>query len=111
MACVVFFYFTGIAATSFGIIASDFLGMVGAIVLLYAAAQSLPTRERVESLVKLATKPSDPAIEKIRKGLSEEVSEMAEADIKKEWRLSIIGAGMLCASFGIAMSEALLKLH
>ena len=108
--CVAFFYFTGIANTPFGAIFSDFLGMAGAIVLLYAAAQSLPTRARVESLVRLSASSDDQVIDKIRKGLSKEVSEMAKSDIKKEWRFSIVGAGMLCASFGISMSAVLLKL-
>jgi hypothetical protein len=110
IACVAFFYYTGIANTPFGEIFSDFLGMTGAIVLLYAAAQSLPTRERVENLVQLASSSDDKIVKAIKKNLSKEVSNMAKSDIKNEWHFTIAGAGMLCASFGISMSGIFLNL-
>lgn len=89
-------------------VVADFLGMSGSLILLYATAQSLPTRERLTKLSALQNqKPSDPiSAALLAEMVGEELVE-THRHLTDEWRLTLIGAGALCAGFGLSLAHAL----
>lgn len=107
-ALVLVSYVTGIAATKFGGIAADVSGMFGGLMLLFATGQSLPTRERLARLANLSALPEDKILAAIKKDLENEELQTTRDQLKREWHLTIVGAGLLVASFGISTAAAIL---
>lgn len=107
-ALVLVFYLTEIASTKIGSIVADISGMLGGLVLLFATAQSLPTRERLARLASLSALPKDKILSAIKQDLENEELQTTRDQLKLEWRLTIVGAGLLVFSFGISTAAAIL---
>lgn len=107
-ALVLVFYLTEIASTKIGSIVAHISGMLGGLVLLFATAQSLPTRERLARLASLSALPKDKILSAIQQDLENEELLTTRDQLKREWRLTIVGAGLLVASFGISTAAAIL---
>lgn len=109
LAIVTLFLLTGWAETSFGKIFGDLLGFLGAIALLFATALSLPNRERAVKVAELAVATKDDYRPEVQEALQSAVRKFSRRDNLREWRMTVVGAALLCTSFGISLARDLLE--